>query len=833
MKCSAIELRDMGPFGHVKIRFADLGGPLVAVTGPNGQGKTILLELLGGGVIYRRCPTRGTLSSLATSRNAFVEGQYEVGGRRFTIRQSVDAISGKGEALVLDEAGKPVLDGTSVRRFDDWAARVFVAAEVTYSSSVAVQGERGLLDLKPADRKKVLIRVLGLERVERMADAARKRAGVAKAEAEKLRAQLGELPELDLNALAQAIVDATAAAELAEGRLQVARVALDTARAAAADAERAREVAAQRGRAMQQVEQARAKLWQTDERIKNNRTILARAEEIRAAVAATERLRTELKASEAKLGAAREAFATAKSEHEAHARAVAKAAEAVTAATGRMQRAEARLRDRAKVTEAIAAVPVLKARESEAVTAVQDLERNIGELERLLLQGKDERIAGLRVALVDVAASTEPDFMLHAVESAHRVAVDAVKTDDELAVRHGAAPTEIEAARAALVAKRREREALRTQVSDAERLAARLPEIEQAQADAVAAAEDLAVAKSAHALEQAAGARTATTVRDHDTAVTAATRACGELQRQIEALASDAAYAEKLAAAEGRLVELAGDRERDAAALATAETDLARYPDIKPGASNVQDQVTAFEAAERAVRECAAAKARAEQTHEQAEEVQARREFLERDLGIASNDLADWTRLGQDLGRDGLQALEIDCAIPELNELTGSLLRSCHGPRFTVTLSTQRLTADGDRNTEELDVRVLDTENGRDDLAETYSGGECVIVGEAVALALTTLACRRAGIERPIIIRDESGAALDPSNARAYIKMLRKAAEELNAERVLFVAHDPELQELADARLDVGTLSDQSNDQLELATHEPPAVASPSEAAHA
>lgn len=96
---------------------------------------------------------------------------------------------------------------------------------------------------------------------------------------------------------------------------------------------------------------------------------------------------------------------------------------------------------------------------------------------------------------------------------------------------------------------------------------------------------------------------------------------------------------------------------------------------------------------------------------------------------------------------------------------------------------------------------MIDTVRGREGAAETFSGGERVIIGEAVSLALSVLACRRAGLERPTLVRDESGAALDAANGRAYMAMLRRAAEMIDADKVLFVSHTPELQELADARV--------------------------------
>lgn len=82
-----------------------------------------------------------------------------------------------------------------------------------------------------------------------------------------------------------------------------------------------------------------------------------------------------------------------------------------------------------------------------------------------------------------------------------------------------------------------------------------------------------------------------------------------------------------------------------------------------------------------------------------------------------------------------------------------------------------------------------------------------MILGEPVSLALTMLGCRRMGVERPTLVRDESGAALDAQNARAYVAMLRRAASLINADKVLIVSHSADVVSLADARIDLGALN--------------------------
>ena len=168
---------------------------------------------------------------------------------------------------------------------------------------------------------------------------------------------------------------------------------------------------------------------------------------------------------------------------------------------------------------------------------------------------------------------------------------------------------------------------------------------------------------------------------------------------------------------------------------------------------------------------------------------------------IDDNQIKDKAKLAADLGRDGLQALEVDAAIPTLNTLVNDLLHTCHGSRFTVEFRTDKLTADGKSMREALDVQVIDSEKGRDDLAESYSGGELVIVGEAVALGLSALGAECMGIDNPTLVRDETGAALDADNRPAYVRMLRHAAKMIGADKVFFVSHDVGMQEAADARI--------------------------------
>jgi DNA repair exonuclease SbcCD ATPase subunit len=104
---------------------------------------------------------------------------------------------------------------------------------------------------------------------------------------------------------------------------------------------------------------------------------------------------------------------------------------------------------------------------------------------------------------------------------------------------------------------------------------------------------------------------------------------------------------------------------------------------------------------------------------------------------------------------------------------------------------------------EECSVRVIDVERGSDVDAEVLSGGEGVLVSEALSLALTMITCRQWGIDGPTIIRDEPNASLSPAAARAYIALIRRAADLVGASKALVITHSQELASLCDSRLHV------------------------------
>lgn len=797
MRIERIKLHDVGPFGDFEVDLTTLQGPLVAVVGPNGAGKSTLLELGLPGALYRATPTRGSLTALATSRNAIVEATV-VNGARYTLRHVLDGVNGKSEAVALDADGKPCFESSKVRDFDSWASTHLPPPEVLYSTGFQPQGAAGFLAMKPAERKSVLLRILGIERFERMAEAARELARaykgkleVASARLTDERARSGDVAVLEIE-LSNAQVDAVGRDEM----LSHARKDLETAEVKLREIDEVTrknaDLATHKAALHTHIAAKSSIIADLQRRVENNRSVLAEGDEIRKAVAEAEQIRAELTQAKADR-------ASIETELRRHDERSADTRQRIAAVEQRIARGKEALKQRAEVEKAAAELPELERLAEAAAGAVAVAETALEDLRGERVAGAEERIKDLRGGLQLIAsAGSEMEDPIELIKTAHST----IEADDKVMGLAKSLPDQLRQAEAALRAAKDRQAVADRRLSDARAVAVQADAVASAQADLEAAERE-----RAELLQQADNAATAAReeYKDLSQLDDAQTSLSLGLAR-IEALARKA---EPLAKAEARLAELEPQLEAAKAELERLEGELAALPEPEPTAErpDVEGIRRQLQQAEQRARDAHAAVTRAEQRLEQAQASAARIAELEGERAGIEVELADWNRLAADLGKDGLQALEIDAAGPELTTLVNDLLHTCHGPRWTVRIDTQRLSSDKKRMLEGCDVIVLDTERGRKAEASTFSGGERVILGEAVSLALSMLACRRAGVDRPTLVRDESGAALDPENAAVYLAMLRRAAGVIGADKVLFVSHNPEVVAMADGRIDLGQMA--------------------------
>jgi exonuclease SbcC len=155
----------------------------------------------------------------------------------------------------------------------------------------------------------------------------------------------------------------------------------------------------------------------------------------------------------------------------------------------------------------------------------------------------------------------------------------------------------------------------------------------------------------------------------------------------------------------------------------------------------------------------------------------------------------------QGFGQAGIQALEIDAAGPEVSTIANQLLTSAFGGRFTLQLRTVQEASRGKVQKEVFDIQVLDGQSGGARQHAALSGGEQVLVDEALKLSLAIFNARRAGTPFETLFRDEADGALSEEAAARYPEMLREAVKLGGFRNVYFITHRQTCAEQADARI--------------------------------
>lgn len=249
------------------------------------------------------------------------------------------------------------------------------------------------------------------------------------------------------------------------------------------------------------------------------------------------------------------------------------------------------------------------------------------------------------------------------------------------------------------------------------------------------------------------------------------------LRGQLEKLGRPSAEEERLAAEIRESAPAAGELERLAGEVRAREADVA----------NARQEAT------RAATELARAEealARYSEARKALEASQARHDEL-------VGERFRWGLLVEAFGRNGIPALVVENAIPQIEEEANRFLVAFF-PGLSVTLESQRATKAGDIR-ETLDFVVSAGGDARQ--LETYSGGERQAVDLALRIGLARLLAHRAGRPIECLIVDEGFGTFDQGRRQEAVRVLHALVEEFP--RILFVTHDQELADAFPARIEV------------------------------
>jgi exonuclease SbcC len=186
------------------------------------------------------------------------------------------------------------------------------------------------------------------------------------------------------------------------------------------------------------------------------------------------------------------------------------------------------------------------------------------------------------------------------------------------------------------------------------------------------------------------------------------------------------------------------------------------------------------------------------------ERLRAAEEAAEQAKQVATS-LADGERrlkllkiLAQAFGKQGIPALLIEKAIPDLEAVANDVLSTLTDGRMSLQLRSQRETK-AKTIQETLDVVIADERGDR--AYENFSGGEAMRVDLALRIALSVLLASRAGARCELLVLDETAAPLDAHGRALFVDCLQRVAERFAT--ILVITHVEELKDLFPFRFEI------------------------------
>ncbi len=181
-------------------------------------------------------------------------------------------------------------------------------------------------------------------------------------------------------------------------------------------------------------------------------------------------------------------------------------------------------------------------------------------------------------------------------------------------------------------------------------------------------------------------------------------------------------------------------------------------------------------------------------------DLQKRRDTITHEKTDMASHLQKLKMLEEACGRNGVQALLIEAAIPEIEARANELLDRLTGSRMSVRFQTQKqLKSNKEAKRETLDIHIRDEAGERP--YDNFSGGEQFRVNFAIRLALSQILARRAGAKLQTLVIDEGFGSQDPNGRQRLIEAINTIQEDFS--RILVITHIEELREAFPNQIEV------------------------------
>ena len=212
MRITALRLRNYRVYEDLDL---ELPPGLVGIYGPNGSGKTTLLEAITFALYGRARTPKDEVRTTGVNADCMAEVEFEHEGHLYLVRRTITGINSTMKAQAHAD-GSHVAEG--VRDTDRYVRSILGMDDAAFRASVFTEQKQldAFSSKKPAERQKLVLRLLGITPLDDARDDARKDSRARQKEYERLRDML---PDVDLLRTELATAE-TAASEARDAHAQ-------------------------------------------------------------------------------------------------------------------------------------------------------------------------------------------------------------------------------------------------------------------------------------------------------------------------------------------------------------------------------------------------------------------------------------------------------------------------------------------------------------------------------------------------------------------------------------------------------------------------------------
>ncbi len=228
--------------------------------------------------------------------------------------------------------------------------------------------------------------------------------------------------------------------------------------------------------------------------------------------------------------------------------------------------------------------------------------------------------------------------------------------------------------------------------------------------------------------------------------------------------------------------------------LDTIQTDIKQLGDINFLQANLKDDekkcLEKIQLLQTEQKELLVNKGSLQQKQQKIVALESEHSALEKTLQSLKQELSDYQEIAKALGKDGIQALLIEQAIPEIEYETNQILARLTNNQTQIFIESLRdLKKGGSKET--LDIKISDSFGLRD--YEMFSGGEAFRIDFALRIGISKLLARRAGTTLQTIFIDEGFGSQDEEGLQLIMDNIYKIQDDFA--KIIIVSHLPEMKE--------------------------------------